>query len=154
VQISPSGAAVGGKPDRNVDDQEGGAGGLGTSGPGGGGGPRGRWGGPDGGSTGGLDWGVLGDGSGSSSRALRAAIGIKRADSEVAAPASTRMAREAPEAAAPTSWDGRDVDGRLGSMTWAGSESMATARSRTTAAVTQIDGTGEVRQGTLARMGC
>jgi hypothetical protein len=42
VQISPSGAAVGGKPDRNVDDQEGGAGGLGTSGPGGGGGPRGR----------------------------------------------------------------------------------------------------------------
>jgi hypothetical protein len=79
---------------------------------------------------------------------------MKRADSEVVAPASTRTARAAPEAAAPTSWDGRDVDGLLGSMTWGGSESMAAARSRTTAAATQIDGTGEVCRGTLARRGC
>jgi hypothetical protein len=40
------------------------------------------------------------------------AIGVKRADSEAATPASTRTARAAPEAAAPMSWDGHDIDGR------------------------------------------
>jgi hypothetical protein len=61
---------------------------------------------------------------GSLSRVLCAAIGVMRADSEVAAPASTRTARAAPEAATPTSWYGHGVDGRLGSTVWVGSESM------------------------------
>jgi hypothetical protein len=43
-----------------------------------------------------MDWG-------SSSQALRAAIEVKRADSEAATAASTRTARAVPEAAAPSS---------------------------------------------------
>jgi hypothetical protein len=123
------------------------ASGLDTSGPGGGGGPKGGRGSPDGGGTSGLGWGVLDDGSGSLSRALRTAIGVKRVDLEAVAPASTCTARAAPEAAALTSWDGHGVYGHLGSTVWVGSESMAAARSRTATTTTQMDGTGEVRRG-------
>jgi hypothetical protein len=104
---------------------------------------------PDGDGTGGLGWGVPGDGSGgrgSSSRALHAVIGVKRVDSEAAVPTSTRKAQAPPEAADPMSWDGHDVDGRLGSTVWAGSESMVATRSRTVMATTQMGGTGEVRR--------
>jgi hypothetical protein len=96
--------------------RDGGAGGLCMSGPDGGGSPRGGRGGPRWQRHG---WPQLGPAGacpttdwGSSSRALRVAIGVKRADSEAAAPASTRTARAAPEAAAPMSWDGHDIDGR------------------------------------------
>jgi hypothetical protein len=82
---------------------------------------------------------------GSLSRVLHVAIGVKQVESEAAA--STRTTRVVPEAAAPMSWDGRSVDGHLGSTAWAGSESMAAACSRTAAVMTQMGGTGEVRRG-------
>jgi hypothetical protein len=87
------------------------------------------------------------------SRALHAAIGVKRANSEATAAASTCTARAAPEASAPTRWDGHDVDGCLGSTKWAGSESMAAARSRMVAAMTQVGRTREVRRGNTSTWG-
>jgi hypothetical protein len=90
---------------------------------------------------------------GSSSRALYAAIGVKRADSEAATLASTCTTRAAPEAAASMSWDGRGVDGRLNSIMWAGSESMVATRSRTAVAMTQMGETREVCRGNPSAQG-
>jgi hypothetical protein len=82
------------------------------------------------------------------------AIGVKRADSKAVAAASTRIAQAALEAVAPTSWDGHNVDGCLGSTAWARSESMAVVHSRTAAAMTQMGGTREVRRGNPSARGC